>query len=127
METIKLRISKESINKFNQSAGIIYTHTQNELNKIMRDNSKTIIQDMDGNKFIQVNKATAKRFFDSGKLIYLQPNKTRFNSFAMPPMPTSRHAGEFEKVINQFLFYCCNSEAGRYPHYFIKYDDYLNN
>lgn len=36
MET-KLTISKESINRLKADAGIIHTHTQNELNEIMRE------------------------------------------------------------------------------------------
>ena len=111
MET-KLTISKESLNRFKS----LYTDR----------NVLDIVQDFNGTKFVRVNKATAKRFFSRGVAIWLQSNKLGFCSMWHDPAIIHQAGGEFEKQLNQYIYYNCNAEIGRYPHYYINKETYLN-
>ena len=74
----------------------------------------------------KITKAEAKKRYNKGEKIYLNPSKMRVNSFWWSaPSFTKRdeiergNDGDFEKLVNAFWYYNCNSEMGKVVHYYI--------
>lgn len=81
-------------------------------------------------KFKQLLKPMARRAFNDGKKIYLLPCKV--NAICLDP----KHVGfvspcvvehkenegvnQFDRTVNSFEYYNCNSELGYYAHYYIR-------
>ena len=72
----------------------------------------------------QVSKKTAEKLFDKGMTIYLHPSNMRFDSliWQMPygVKKPENWCGNFEALCNDFRYYNCDSERGRYIHYFVE-------
>lgn len=79
----------------------------------------------------KVTKPTARKLFNSGTPVYLLPSKV--NAFivfdrnykgAIQPVVISHKEddgeNQFDRTVNEFEYYNCNSEMGYYAHYFIK-------
>lgn len=84
----------------------------------------------------RVRKNVARRLFNEGVKIYLLPCKIReefisksTDPFCLFVVETSLDEEDetktFDKVVNAFEYYNCNSEAGYYAKYYIK-EDLLN-
>lgn len=77
----------------------------------------------------KVTKPIARKYYDNGKEVYLLPCKVNahivfdssYNGFIQPYV-ISKHGsdGSFDKVVNEFEYYNCNSKMGYYAHYYIK-------
>lgn len=86
--------------------------------------------DLEGvsHKVMQVTSSKAKKAYESGKPIWLHPCNMRVNNAWQKPMPTSKKRIEdnaftdrctFENVVNDFRYYNCDNERGRYPIFFV--------
>ena len=69
----------------------------------------------------RVNKATARRVFENDGTILLCPVKLRPDSMWRPISPIAHSLSseldikrEFDVYVNEFEFYNCNNESGRY-------------
>ena len=119
MET-KLTISKESLNRFNK----------NQNNHARRGIMGEEYEPETGTTFYRVDKRTAENMFNRGYCVYLLPYKININSMWIKPAPVRRCVGgeitnDWNKTLNQFIYYCCNTETGRYPKYFVTVDSYI--
>jgi hypothetical protein len=69
---------------------------------------------------IQITKKTAKAIYDKGKAIFLNPCNTRLNSVWRSPIELKKDVfcHTFELMNNEFIYYNCTAELGKYPNYF---------
>jgi len=71
-----------------------------------------------------IQKRTARKLYEFGVQIYLHPCKMRFDNPWQPPLPY--RLGEyddnrsFDEICNAFRYYNCDSERGKYIHFFVK-------
>lgn len=74
----------------------------------------------------KINKTSARKLFDQGKTIRLFPCKANINSpwWAGGVQVSSKIGETFDQIVNAYEWYNCNSEAGRYAHFYI--DDDVN-
>ena len=74
---------------------------------------------------LQVSKTDAKKFYLSGRVVYLLASKMRFDNIwggACPCQIQDKSDNkEFEKLCNSFRYYNCTNYTGKYIHYFIGY------
>lgn len=79
------------------------------------------MRDREGKTFTvkQVTATIARKVFEEGKTIWLQACNLMPNTFWHDPYPVTNKEGEFEKLVNAYKYYECNTECGRYPIYFI--------
>ena len=79
----------------------------------------------------KVTKPTARKLFNSGTPVYLLPSKVNAfmvfdnndKGFIQPVVISykeDRGENQFDRTVNEFEYYNCNSEMGYYAHYFIK-------
>lgn len=71
----------------------------------------------------RVNKTKAKNLYNKGREIALIPCKCHFGCMMYPTAnfynKNSTHEN-FEDLCAEFIYYNCNSECGRYLHYYVK-------
>ena len=85
-----------------------------------------------GKTYKQIQKRTAKRIFDNKKTVYViscnaNPNSPWINGFyALGWDELLKHDDfipeydfDFEKRVNEYEYYNCNSELGNYSHFYI--------
>ena len=71
----------------------------------------------------QIQKRTARKLFNSGATIYLQPCNLTFDNFWSKPMAVDRKSiglRTFDGVCREFEFYNCDNERGQYPRFYVK-------
>ncbi len=74
----------------------------------------------------KITKAEAKKLYESGKSIYLNPSKMRPNGVWHQAMKVSKasldnklsHAPSFDKLVNEYHYYNCNKEMGLVVHFY---------
>ncbi len=74
----------------------------------------------------QISKRTAKKLFESGNEIYLQSCKMYPFGVWQNVCPIKKdidytnqfNATSFESVVNNFEYYNCDSERGKYSHFY---------
>lgn len=77
----------------------------------------------------QINKTAAKKYFEAGKEIFLQSSKMPFDSFWQSACNIKKEKIEnyynssFEAFCNDYTYYNCDNERGKYIHFFIKESD----
>lgn len=73
-------------------------------------------------KIKQVSKRTAQKVYDEGKTVYMQSCNMPFNSFWQSPCPANKNNWEvsFEQLVNEFMYYNCDSERGKYANFFVE-------
>lgn len=84
------------------------------------------------NIYKQVQKRTAKRLFDERKTIYViscnaNPNSQWINGFYELSLELleqkddyiKEYDSDFQKHVNTYEYYNCNSELGKYAHFYI--------
>lgn len=82
---------------------------------------ETFRSHVDGRLYRRINKATARKVYDNGKTIFMQSCNIRFDSMWQSACPiTPDGTTSFDSVVNAFQYYNCDSERGRYPHYYIE-------
>lgn len=72
-------------------------------------------------QLIKVNSLQAEELYNSGYTIFLHPCRMKLNNVWQSPYQAQRneqHPEEFKKVDTQYTYYNCDSERGKYPHYF---------
>ena len=72
---------------------------------------------------VKIRKSTARKLFNEGhELIIIpcncSPNGVWFKGFRI--CKTKLENSDFDRLINEFEYYNCNSELGRYTHYYIE-------
>lgn len=77
---------------------------------------------------VQIAKQRARRLYDQGKTIYLQSCNMRFNGMWQSACPISketrsREEQTFDSLVNEYTYYNCDQERGKYPCFFIKKED----
>lgn len=74
-----------------------------------------------GKKVKQVNKTLAKKHFDKGETIFLNACNMRINNSWSSPMPiNNENEKKFDTVVNEFEYYNCCNERGKYANFFIE-------
>jgi hypothetical protein len=74
----------------------------------------------------KITRAEAKKLYDGGKSIYLNPSKMRPNSVWHKAMKVSKSsldnklsdAPTFEKLVNEYRYYNCSKETGLLVHFY---------
>lgn len=77
---------------------------------------------------VQIAKQMARRLYEQGKTIYLQSCNMRFNNMWQSACPMNKEScqwGErtFDSLVNEYTYYNCDHERGKYPNYFVKKED----
>ena len=78
----------------------------------------------DGKKWHRVNKRVARKEFDAGGVVHLTTSKAYPGSWVgwryiqLPPDPD--RFDTFDNYVNEFEYYCCDSEMGKRVNYFIE-------
>ena len=75
----------------------------------------------------QINVRTAKKLFENGKELYLIPSNMVFDSLWYHPMSVKKetaHTENFDHIINEFSYYNCDNERGKYIQYFVRVSDF---
>ena len=77
---------------------------------------------------VQIAKQRARRLYEQGKTIYLQSCNMRFNTMWQSAYPMSKEScqwGEhtFDSLVNEYIYYNCDQERGKYPNFFVKKED----
>lgn len=99
----------------------------------MKTNNKVIAEHYEpetGTTFYQIDKRTAEKMFNGGYCVYLLPYKIRFGAMWQQPAPVRRNAcgditNDWNKTLNQYIYYNCSTYAGRYPKYYVNKDSYI--
>ena len=72
----------------------------------------------------RLDKRVARRLYNEGKTIYMVPCNCSIYGIYTVVIGENKYGYEedrrFDSVVNGFEFYCCNTELGKYPMYFIK-------
>jgi len=74
-------------------------------------------------EYTRITQRTAKKLFNNGVIIHLLPCKVGFNSMWVKPCDIKKTADTsetFDKHINAYHYYNCNSELGTYISYYTK-------
>lgn len=69
----------------------------------------------------QVNKTVAKRLYNAGHEIHLLPCQVNINtSWGLLYTTNAEECDNvpFDSMVNAFTSYNCNTQLGRYPHYY---------
>lgn len=77
---------------------------------------------------VQVSKPKVHRLYNEGKTIYLQSCNMRFDNMWQSACPISKSTEQwidqdFDKIVNEFTYYNCDNERGKYPNFFVKKED----
>ena len=89
-----------------------------------------IMNDVNGKSHLvkQVSAPMAKKAYENNEPIWMHPCMMRVDNMWQKPMPTSKKQVEdnaftsgstFESIVNDFRYYNCDNERGKYPIYFI--------
>jgi hypothetical protein len=88
------------------------------------------LKDADGKPY-EVRQATRQgtlRAYNAGETVWLLPCLMTIGNPWQTPMPTSKkevessawyNGSSFEDIVNEFKYYNCDNERGRYPIFFI--------
>lgn len=72
----------------------------------------------------QVNKNTAKKFYESGKVVFFQSSNMQFNSVWQHACPIEKKYKSlyetFETICNDFAYYNCDNERGKYIKFYVE-------
>lgn len=101
--------------------------TSNLRNKIKFMKYNTFYSNRMQCKIKQITKTTAKKLFLNGVEIFLNPANLNFNNeLLVHPMPLKKDAYNYEKwdyILNDFMYYNCDAERGKYINFFVRVDD----
>mgnify|MGYP003391799617 FL=1 len=72
---------------------------------------------------VKIRKNTARKLFNEGHALIIIPCNCSPNGFWVKGFricKTKLENSDFDRLINEFEYYNCNSELGRYTHYYIE-------
>ena len=78
--------------------------------------------------FKKVNKTQARKLYNNNKNVYIVPCKVypNYNNVWTQPIKLNKeeyidknYENDFDKIINNFEFYNCNTELGKYTSFYI--------
>ena len=72
---------------------------------------------------VKIRKNTARKLFNEGHELIIIPCNCSPNGFWVKGFricKTKLENSDFDRLINEFEYYNCNSELGRYTHYYIE-------
>ena len=72
---------------------------------------------------VKIRKNTARKLFNEGQELIIipcncAPNGAWLTGFRI--CKTNLENSDFDRLINEFEYYNCNSELGRYTHYYLE-------
>ena len=69
----------------------------------------------------RIQRRAAKRAFEAGKDVFLTPHKMRFDNHWNPPSSIKQLRGKysFDDIVNDFEYYQCNRETGKYASFYV--------
>ena len=79
-------------------------------------------------KFVKINKTKARKLYNNNVNIYIIPCKVypNYNNMWIQPIKLNKeeyidknYENDFDKIINNFEYYNCNTEVGRYTSFYI--------
>lgn len=74
-----------------------------------------------GRRIRRINKTAARKAYNKGVMIFMQSCNMPLESMWQSACPiTPDGTTSFDSVVNAFQYYNCDSERGRYPHYYIE-------
>ena len=68
----------------------------------------------------QINKTTARKLYKEGKPFIIVPCNMRPDSMFAIKMKPGWMWRNFDNFYNEFCFYNCNNETGRYPRFYVE-------
>lgn len=74
-------------------------------------------------KLKQVSRQIARKTYNNGGIVFLQSCNMRWGNMWQTPCPISLHIHAdrtFDYEVADYVYYNCDRERGRYPHYFIE-------
>ncbi len=84
---------------------------------------------IDGKKVKQVSINVAEKAYNEGKQLWLHPCNMKVNNTWQTPMPLCKSeidnnaflvGSTFKAMVNDFKFYNCDNERGKYPIFFVE-------
>lgn len=77
-------------------------------------------KDNEGKYWVRISKAQVRKLFESGEKVCFCPCKMRpFGAWGIGYITdSSRCECDFEKLLNEFIWYNCNSETGKYVSFY---------
>lgn len=86
------------------------------------DGMKEIKQTVDGKTYVRIHKNKAETLFNNGAWIYVVPYKCRLdNKWFYPYIMRKKEGGRtFDEMKNEYAFYNCDNELGRYPAFYVE-------
>lgn len=75
----------------------------------------------------QITKRTSRKLFEAGKYIFLMSSNMRFENMWCTPYEVKKDSMQctenFDYMCNDFMYYNCDYERGKYIHFFIREKD----
>ena len=76
---------------------------------------------IDNKQVKQINKLTAKKEYNKGNKIYLNACNMRLdNCWSLPISLDNKSGVKFTTILNEYEYYNCCNERGRYANFFIE-------
>lgn len=70
-------------------------------------------------RMTKVNKTRARKEYNNGKKVGLMPCKVRIG-IVQPVIVSNVHGVDFDTMVNNFEYYNCGGEMGKYAHFYIE-------
>ena len=68
----------------------------------------------------KVNKTRARNLYNKGVMITLIPCKVRTLTGIVQPAHIRKQPGtDFDTILNEYEYYNCNNELGKYAHFYV--------
>lgn len=80
-----------------------------------------------GKNVQQISKRRARRLYEQNVEIFLMASNLRFDNGFSHPMPLQKcrrlERDSFDGIVNEFEWYNCDSERGKYTHFYVAEKD----
>lgn len=69
---------------------------------------------------VNINKLKARNLYNKGFTIALLPCNVRSLTGIVQPVRITKQPGmDFDKIVNEYEYYNCNNELGKYTHFYV--------
>lgn len=68
----------------------------------------------------RINKTAARKLFNEGKEFWITPCNMRPECGLLMLESWQSQFGSFDKLYNNFVYYNCDNERGRYPAFYVE-------